>query len=81
MALYPLNAYHIGMTALTNSQRVKLSNQALLARGGKRMPAGYLQPETAKMLRELVDAGYAQSPLAVIVAALHDAHKKIKKIG
>ena len=66
-------------SALTPSQQVIKSNQALIARGGRRMPAGYLQPESAKILAELVSAGYAASPVAVIVAALHDAHKKIKR--
>ena len=45
------------------------------------MPAGYLQPGDATILRELVDSGYAPAPLAAIVAALRDAHKKIKRIG
>lgn len=62
---------------LTPSQRVTKSNKALVARGGRRMPAGYLQPDTNKALAELIDAGYAASPLGCIVASLHDAHKKI----
>ena len=65
----------------TPSQAVIDSNRALIARGGRRMPAGYLQPGDATILRELVDSGYAPAPLAVIVAALRDAHKKIKRIG
>ena len=65
----------------TPSQAVTDSNKALIARGGRRMPAGYLQPGDATILRELVDSGYAPAPLAAIVAALRDAHKKIKRIG
>ena len=45
------------------------------------MPAGYLQPDDAQILRELVDSGYAPAPVACIVAALRDAHKKIKRLG
>lgn len=43
------------------------------------MPAGYLQPDDARALADLVTSGYAPSPLAVIVAALRDAHKKIQR--
>lgn len=66
-------------TPLTPSQRVIRANKALLARGGKRMPGGYLQPATAQALAELVACGYAPSPVACIVAALHAAHKNIKR--
>lgn len=65
----------------TPSQAVTDSNKALIARGGRRMPAGYLQPGDAQILVELVESGYAPAPLAAIVAALRDAHKKIKRIG
>ena len=65
----------------TPSQAVTDSNRALIARGGRRMPAGYLQPGDAQILAELVESGYAPAPLAAIVAALRDAHKKIKRIG
>lgn len=64
---------------LTPSQRVIKANKALIARGGQRMPAGYLQPDTASVLADLVASGYATSPVAAIVAALHDAHKKVKR--
>jgi len=64
----------------TTSERVLKANKALLARGGKRMPGGYLQPDAAQVLAELVASGYAPSPLAAIVAALHDAHRKIKRL-
>ncbi len=63
----------------TTSERVLKANKALLARGGKRVPGGYLQPDTARVLAELVASGYAPSPLAAIVAALHDAHRKINR--
>lgn len=65
----------------TPSQAVTDSNRALIARGGRRMPAGYLQPGDAQILADLVESGYAPAPLAAIVAALRDAHKKIKRIG
>lgn len=65
----------------TPSQAVTDSNKALIARGGRRMPAGYLQPGDAQILADLVESGYAPAPLAAIVAALRDAHKKIKRIG
>ena len=75
----PLDAYTCGMTTLTPSQRVARSNHALLARGGRRVPSGYFQPATALALSELVAAGYAPSPLAVICAALLDAQRKVKQ--
>lgn len=62
-----------------NTAAVLRANAALLARGGRRMPGGYLQPDAAKALNELVEAGYAPSPLAVIVAALFDARRKIDR--
>lgn len=87
--IQPLNAYTCTMhtdthttdksAPMTASQRVIKANKALLARGGKRMPGGYLQPGTAQALADLVASGYAPSPLAAIVAALHDAHKKVKR--
>jgi len=63
----------------TTSERVLKANKSLLARGGRRVPGGYLQPDTARVLAELVASGYAPSPLTAIVAALHDAHRKIKR--
>jgi hypothetical protein len=53
---------------------------ALKARGGRRIPSGYLQPEEAQALDELIKAGYAASPLAVMKSALLDAHKKVKRL-
>ena len=64
-------------TPLTPSQRVQRANRALIERGGRRMPGGYLQPDAAQQLEELLEAGYASSPVAVIATALRDAHKKI----
>ena len=56
----PLNAYTCTMhtdthttdksAPMTASQRVIKANKALLSRGGKRMPGGYLQPDTAQVL-------------------------------
>lgn len=63
----------------TNTQRVLRANAALIKRGGRRMPSGYLQPDAAKVLAELVTSGYGPSPVAVIVCALFDAHKKMAR--
>ena len=59
------------------SQRVKDSQNSLKTRGGRRMPSGFLQPEAAQALADLVAAGYAPSPVAVISFALLDARRKI----
>ena len=61
------------MAAKPLSQRVRDSEKALKARGGRRMPSGFLQPDAALALADLVAAGYAPSPVAVISAALLDA--------
>ena len=58
---------------LTPAQRVRRSNAALLARGGRRMPDGHLQPDAAQALAQLVACGYAPSPVAVISKALLSA--------
>ena len=55
---------------LTASERVRRANAALVARGGRRMPDGYLQPDAAQALADLVATGYAPSPVAVIAKAL-----------
>lgn len=56
---------------------VRRSESALKQRGGRRMPNGMLQPDAAQALADLVAAGYAASPVAVISAALLDAQKKV----
>lgn len=61
----------------TQSQRVARSNAALLARGGRRIPGGYLQPDAAQALEALVASGYARSLVAAISTALLDAQRKI----
>lgn len=66
-------------TPLTPAQRVRRSESSLKERGGRRMPNGYLQPEAAKALDDLVANGYALSPVAAISAALLDARKKAKR--
>ena len=43
------------------------------------MPSGFLQPDAALALADLVASGYGASPVAVISAALLDAHKKIAR--
>lgn len=64
---------------LTPAQRVRSAEAALVARGGRRMPNGHLQPDAAQALDALVQAGYAASPVAVISAALLDAQRKITR--
>jgi hypothetical protein len=66
---------------MTPSERVRRANAALVARGGQRMPGGYLQPDDAQALRELVAMGYAVSPLAAICKALQDARARQKDQG
>lgn len=68
------------MTApLTPAQRVARAQTALVARGGRRMPNGHLQPDAAQALDALVQAGYAASPVAAISAALLDAQRSHKR--
>lgn len=66
-------------TPLTPAQRVRRAEKALLERGGKRIPSGYLQPDAAQALADLVASGYADSPVAAISAALLDAQKKVQR--
>ena len=61
----------------TNSERVAKSRAALVARGGRKLPNGYLQPAEAKALRNLQAAGYGVSPVHVISRALLDVHNRI----
>lgn len=56
--------------SLTPAQRVARAQNALIERGGRRMPNGYLQPDAAAALQKLVDCGYAPSPVAAISKAL-----------
>lgn len=58
---------------LTPAQRVRRANAALIARGGRRMPDGHLQPDAAKALADLLASGYAPSPVAAISKALLSA--------
>ena len=67
------------MTTLTLAQRVRRAEASLKERGGRRMPNGYLQPDAAQALDDLVTNGYALSPVAAISAALLDARKKAKR--
>lgn len=67
-------------TQSANAQNVRKSEAVLKERGGSRMPNGYLQPESVKALKELVDAHYARSASAVINMALLEAKKRLKKM-
>lgn len=62
----------------TNSERVAKSRAALVARGGKRIPTGWLQPAEAQALDLLVATGYGVSPVHAISRALVDAAKREK---
>lgn len=64
---------------LTPAQRVARAQAALVERGGRRIPSGYLQPDAAQALESLVQAGYASSPVSVISAALLDVAKRRKR--
>lgn len=63
----------------TSYERVKKSNAALVQRGGRRAPDGYLQPDEAQALADLLSADYADTPIAVVRAAIMDAHRKISR--
>lgn len=67
------------MTTSQNAARVRRAEATLKERGGRRMPSGYLQPDAAQALADLINAEYAKSPLAVISAALLDARRKISR--
>lgn len=43
------------------------------------MPDGHLQPDAAQALEDLLAAGYARSPVAVIATALLDAQRKLNR--
>lgn len=55
---------------LTPAERVARAQAALVERGGRRMPSGYLQPDAAAALKKLVASGYAPSPVSAISKAL-----------
>lgn len=59
----------------TNASRVAKSRAALIERGGRRVPGGYLQPPVVAALESLLSAGYAPNPIGVISRALLDASK------
>lgn len=63
----------------TQTERVARSNAALLARGGRRLPGGYLQPEPAQALADLTQAGYGKNKVDVVSRALLDAQRRLKK--
>lgn len=63
----------------TQTERVARSNAALLARGGRRLPGGYLQPEAAQALADLTQAGYGKNKVDVVSRALLDAQRRLKK--
>ena len=64
----------------TQSERVARSNAALLARGGRRIPGGYLQPDAARALEALAQAGYGKNQVDVVSRALVDAQRKITRV-
>ena len=64
-------------TPLTPAQKVKRSQNSLLARGGRR-PTICLQPDVVQALDALIAAGYARTASAVIAKAILKAadHEK-----
>lgn len=66
-------------TPLTNAQKVKKCQAGIVANGGKRLPDGYLKREAAQALESLLSAGYADSRIGVISAAILDAQKKMQR--
>lgn len=66
-------------TPLTNAQKVKKCQAGIVANGGKRLPDGYLKKEAAQALESLLSAGYADSRIGVISAAILDAQKKMQR--
>lgn len=61
------------------SARVRKSEAALKLRGGRRMPGGFLQPQAAQDLADLLEAGYRESAVGVISAALREVRKTFTK--
>jgi len=64
---------------LSGSERVQRYTQRLKAKGGARIPSGYLTPEQAQQVAELLASGYASTQSGVVVAAIRDAHKKMQR--
>ena len=62
----------------TQSERVARSNAALVARGGRRI-GGYLQPEAARALEALAQAGYGKNQVGIVSRALLDAQRRMSK--
>ena len=62
-------------TPLTNAQKVKKCQAGIVANGGKRL----LKKEAAQALESLLSAGYADSRIGVISAAILDAQKKMQR--
>lgn len=63
----------------TPTERVARSNAALLARGGRRIPGGYLQPAAAQALADLAQADYGKNQVDIVSRALLDAQRRISK--
>ena len=63
----------------TQTERVARCNAALVARGGRRIPGGYLQPEAAQALADLTQAGYGKNKVDIVSRALLDAQRRLKK--
>jgi hypothetical protein len=51
-------------------------NAKVIAKGGGWLPSGVLQPGDARILRALLADGYAETPRAVLVKALHAAYAR-----
>lgn len=74
-----LVTYNESMNKSTNAERVAKSQLALIARGGRKIPQLYLQPDAADALQQLLDSKtYAVSRVAAISKALIDAKNRHK---
>ena len=64
---------------IPKAETVARARAALEARGGIRIPTGWLQPEAAQALKALVAAGYAETRVGAIAQALLDAQRKVMR--
>ena len=64
---------------LSGSERVQRYTQRLKDKGGARIPSGYLTPEQAQQVADLLASGYASTQSGVVVSAIRDAHRKMQR--
>lgn len=59
--------------AKTLQERQKAYRERIKQKGRKRIPSGYMQPDVAQMVAQLINQGYASSINAVLHRAVRDA--------